>query len=460
MSILLLIIFSIHIPVDSWQSEILEERQVRGVPITNFPSIRPFDVDPSVLLDTVIHALPLLNLSCDGLYDTVKTLRLRPVLHYEWARFTLLVEPVMKFGKDSLPPSQVFMELFSADYERAYVKVDLPHFQAFVGRERISIGPSPRHNLILSGRSMPMDWLSGSVFSEKLRLSFFITRLEDMYTKPLAYEGDTITEYIIARRFLSVKRLDYSPAPWLNFGISESAIFGGEGYALEFYHFNPVVFLQAYQYNWNKDVNFFLLFDAKVYRRNLCLYGQLLLDDFQLEKDPNNEPNHLGFNAGIEAVDLFGLRKIFWLLEYTAVTRYTYCHFIPYQRYQYRDTPIGSPRGCDFDELHLKLVYHFLKRLDIYSSGTYLRKGENRIHSLWPIPESPRVTGTAFPDENFLSGTVQHSFTGIFGVRMIHNSWLRWDLSVGMTRIIDQGHEQGASTSGFFLAVGVKIIDL
>lgn len=460
MIILLLAVLSVHIPIHSWQSEILEERQVRGINTIRFPSVRPFNSDSTILSDTTIHPLQLLNFSLEGLYDTVKTLRLRPGLQYEWSHFTLALEPMMKFGTDSLPPSKVFMNRFSADYERAYIKAQLSQCEMFIGRERVSIGPSPRYNLLISGRSAPMDWLSYSVFSRKLRLSFFISRLEDMHTKPLAYQGDTISQYITARRYLSIKRLDYSPTSWLNFGISESAIFGGEGYALELYHFNPIVFLQAYQYNWNKDVNFFLLFDGKVYRKNMCFYGQLLMDDFQLEEDPNNEPHHLAINVGAQIADFLNWRNTYWHLEYTATTRYTYCHFTPYQRYHYLDVPIGPPQGCDFDEVYLKYVYHFPHHIDLYSSCTYLRKGENRIDSLWPIPEYPRVEGTMFPDDNFLAGVVQHSITGAIGMRMIQYSWFQWDLKIGLTHIINADHVRGIVENNLSVAVGVEIVDL
>ena len=433
----LFFVFAVYLPIDSWQNELLEEISVRAEEKLAFPSMRPYDIaifgSPDYVYSNERLWLP--NISGEVRYDTVSVLRIKPALYYTWLEFSVCVQPVFKFGDDSLPPYRVFQlsdrDLFSADYERAYVKYTGEHFGAFIGRERFAVGPSPRYNLILSGHTAPMDWLGFFLQSKKLRFSFLLTRLDEMDTKPLEYVGDTITQYIEARRYLTVKRLDFSPFQWLNFGLSEAAIFGGENYALELYHLNPVIFIQAYQYNWGDDVNFFLNFDAKVFFNDMAIYAALLLDDFQMEEDSNGEPNHWGFNVGIEIADIIGIDNSFLLLEYTAVSRYTYCHFVPYQRYQYLETSIGSPYGPDYDELFAKFIYHFTEKVDIFTQLVFLRKGQGNISAIWPIPEYPRQPGTYFPEDNFLSGTVKKTINVGIGARCFLTNKLAAELFVG-----------------------------
>ena len=451
-----------HFPIDSWQNEVLEELQLRGAHITNFPSVRPYSMeDVNSFENTLLYGKLLLPaFSVEMQYDTVNVLRLKPAIGYKWSLFSVFVQPVVKFGEDSLPPKEVFMDLFSADYERAYIKLDHKYFNLFIGRERFAIGPSPRYNLLLSGHAAPMDWFSYSLRSNTFRFSFYISRLDDLHAKPLEYSGDTITQYITANRYLSIKRFDYSPAEWLNFGLSEGAVFGGEDYTLEIYHFNPIVFLQAYQYNWGKDVNFFLNFDSRIFLHNFSFYGSLLIDDFQLESDPNNEPHHLGINVGIECADPFRLNKIFWMIEYTAVTQYTYSHFIPYQRYHYRDTPIGSLFGADYDEFFTKLTYHLKPFLDLYSQISYARKGETYIESIWPIHENPRVQGDFFPNGNFLSGIVQNSITVGIGFRFFHHSWFLADLLIGYLHATDFDHNVGNTKRSIVAKLRLDLMNL
>jgi hypothetical protein len=461
-----LFVFSIYLPFDSWQNEYIEEMQVRGHYITRFPSIHPYEhtgLDSLRIIENE-NRLWLPNISSCIEHDSITVFRLKPALYYSWLDFSTCVQPVFKFGDDGLPPNRVFRvfdrDLFSADYERAYIKYSQKYFSVFVGRERFAIGPSARYNLLVSGYSAPMDWAGYFVRSDILSFTFLFSRLDNMNTKPLAYINDTITQFIDARRYLTVKRFDFSPYTWLNFGLSEAAIFGGENYGLELYHFNPVVFIQAFQYNLNHDVNFFLSFDTKIYFNNIALYGVLLLDDFQIENDSNREPHHWGMGAGIEMADIAGIKKTFWILEYNAVSRFTYCHFVPYQRYQYRETAIGSPYGPDHDEIFTKFTFHATDAIDVFGQFTFLRKGEGEIASLWPIPEYPRQEGVFFPADNFLSGIVEQSIHTGLGARYFFQDCLALELYAGLSIYQNFNHVAELDETSMMFRCQIDFLDL
>ncbi len=164
MVVLLTLIFCY--PIDSWQSELLEEVLVRRGYFVNTPGIRPFAenevvvTDGSEPVDTILSPVTdhlwLSNILLTSKFDTVRVTRLKPTVHYNFFGFNLHLQPEVKFGTDSLPPNRVFKNLFSADYERVFARYQNQHFHVFIGRERFSIGPSPRFNLLLSGYSVPL----------------------------------------------------------------------------------------------------------------------------------------------------------------------------------------------------------------------------------------------------------------------------------------------------------------
>jgi hypothetical protein len=470
--IILPILLSIFYPVDSWQNILLDEIQVRGVQMAGFSGIRPYNLPHGELPQFV--ALPcamdeftehlqrrlwMPDISGALALDSVRTLRLRPALYCDWADFSLMLRPVVKFGDDGIPPFNRFMDLFAGDNERAFVRYDNRNFGAFVGRERFSIGPSPRYNLLLSSSSVPADWLSYYFQAGRVRLSIFLSRLDDMTCKPIEYVGDTVTQLITAKRFISIRRLDVAPYTWLNFSFSEAALEGGEELDLSFYDLIPLVLSHTNQYNYGHDANIFFHLDAEATLQNARVYGALLVDDFQLDPDPNGEPNHLGFNAGVEFADVL-VKKTFVLCEYTMISRYAYCHFYPYQRYEFRGAPLGYPYGPDCDDIFVQPLYHMSAALDVYGTAEVLRKGSVAIDSLWPIPEIPRVPGTRFPSQNFLSGIVQRSVSTGFGMRYNYRRQLAVDCSAGATWHSNYHNIEGERKTTPYFKAQVDIINL
>ncbi len=459
---MVILLFLTFYPIDSWQNEILEELQVRGLYFAKFPGVRPYyipQLDSFSIIDENFVRLRLPNLSLKIKIDTVQVARFKPMVNYRFHDFLLYLQPDVKFGTDSLPPNKVFKNLFSADYERVYARYDNGHFGIFIGRERFSIGPSPRYNMLLSGYGPPLDWFNYRLTAKYIQLSYYLSRLDDMFCKPLEYSGDTITTLINARRYLIIKRLDFTPVHWFNCSFSEGATFGGEDYVLTPYHFNPLVFIHTLQHNWGKDANLFFHLDARIFLKNFSIYSALLVDDFQLEPDPNGEPNHFGVNLGLEFADLF-IPNNFLILEYHLMSRWIYCIYAPYQRYMYYGYSIGFPYGPDCDEWYSKYIHHLNEKVDLFVSGSYFRKGENNVNSIWPIPEKPRIPGTSFPEDNFLSGISQNVANINIGVRFFYKNLFLLEFSAGYLNIQNSQHIKGNSKNSIQLLVQVDFLHL
>ncbi len=402
-----------YIPLESQLGEVVEELRVRGVKLVRYPNIKNYwlsevpeakGVGANILLSRISSPVLRTRLGI----DSINVLSPSGFIRYERNPVSIILEPVAKFGENDVWPKEKFKGKFAADYERAFIRLANPRFSGIFGRERFGLGPSPRHNLLLSGYSPPLDGGFLSYEGEKFKLSFIFSRLEDVKAETLNFVGDPdSTDIANSKRFMSVRRIDFLPRDWINIGLTELVIFGGPGGFPSLYYLNPIALSYPYEYlHKEANHNIFWDIDFRLDLKNMALYGEFLMDDFQYGKDAQNEPNHIGFLAGVELADPLKLKNTFFWIEYARATRWLYNHFIPWQRYEYMGYPIGHPQGPDFDELFAKITHHLNPEWDLYGKCSYIRHGAGRIDDAWPIPEFPRESGTYFPDDNFLLAPV------------------------------------------------------
>ncbi|MDO9575445.1 MAG: capsule assembly Wzi family protein [bacterium] len=406
------------------------------------------------------------------MYDTVNTARLKVNIFYENEYFGLFLQPVFKVGKDSSHPRKFFKDIVAGDYERAYIKLSPGNFDLLIGRERVALGPSPYDNLLLSGKGIPLDIIMGSYESHFFKLSMLFSRLEDIYDKKVDFVGDTTTYKTNQFRYITIKRVDFSLKDLLEWAgldfprfvdamscsFSDVCVFGGKYVFPDFYYLNPLTLGYLHQWTRGDDSNTLWCLDGRIDFRGLSLYAQWLIDDYQYSEDPNAEPNHTGWNLGVQVADPLGLERTFFGFEYTRVSRWTYTYFRPIGRYNYDGLPLGHPDGPGFDKISFRTVYHLNRSWDIIGRFSYRRKGETDIGTLWPIPEMPKVPGTFFPDNNFLSGVIEKSTDLRLGVRFFNLPRLTTEVLVGYT-FINNYHHIANETKWFpSVRVGVGLI--
>lgn len=163
-------------------------------------------------------------------------------------------------------------------YERGYVIVGWDKFHFHAGREYVDWGPSDWGNLITPGDTYSVDQIGGRVSLKMFRLSFFFGQLSPQ-----------------SQRFFSGHRLEFK---WRKtvFALSETAVYGDKlfdpVYAI------PLSSFYANQFNERGNDNVVWSVDAKtnLFDR-LTLYGSLLIDDFQFERD-GQYPDKLAFDVG------------------------------------------------------------------------------------------------------------------------------------------------------------------
>ncbi|MCK4351995.1 hypothetical protein KAW65_01150 [candidate division WOR-3 bacterium] len=407
--------------IDDPLIETVEELRVRGVPLVKYPNVKPYLLkdfleQQGINKWLISRLVPKTILKLDSKCDSIKVTRLSISADYENGWVNIILEPIAKFGDDNIWPTRKFKGIVSTDYERASIRFSPQNFSLILGRERFAFGPSPRYNLLLSGYSPPIDGLFWSYEAPKFKLSFLFSRLEDIWTDTLEFEGDSVRqlEPMNSRRFLSIRRIDFLPKDWINIGLTEAVIYGGPERFPDFYYLNPLTLNYPYQFTRGGfDDNILWDVDGRIDFKNFGIYGEFIIDDFQYGSTRQKDPNQTGFLIGLELADPLKFAHTFLWLEYTRITRWVYTYFIPSERYEYLGYPIGHPLGPDFDNIFMKFTYHFKPQIDFYGTFSYTRHGAGKVETLWPIPEHPRESPPPyFPDNNFLSEPV-HTYLDV-----------------------------------------------
>ena len=112
-------------------------------------------------------------------------------------------------------------------------------------------------------------------------------------------------------------------------------------------------------------------------RKNLSLYGEMIIDDFQI--DETNVDNATGFKLGFDGK--FNDRLIY-IFEYTKINPWTYIHHGQFTSWEQSYHPLGFKYGPDVECLHFKTIFE-INNYDIFLDFNFLEKGRNNIFSAW-----------------------------------------------------------------------------
>ncbi|MBN4072289.1 hypothetical protein JYU03_00040 [bacterium AH-315-F03] len=274
------------------------------------------------------------------------------------------------------------------------------------GRFRNSWGPTVT-NPLLSQEAYPLDGVTLRYRAGKrLTYSYTLARLDGFSPDGAGLIGaDSLqTVGVFVNRYFAAHRVDIFPNKNLRFGLFETVIFAGAGRGVELQYFNPLNFYHGAQLNEDGNDNTFLGFDFDwMLFRGSNLYGQIVVDDFQIENEVqgDQEPNEIGALVGLYLADIAGQSGWDADLRFDGVTNRTYNQKLERNRYLNHGLPLGHPLGNDFQRYSISL-YHWFggsaplgrdnKSVPSITSGlltfssVLLRKGEGSISDLWSEP--------------------------------------------------------------------------
>ncbi|MBN1164256.1 MAG: hypothetical protein JXB45_06735 [Candidatus Krumholzibacteriota bacterium] len=308
--------------------------------------------------------------------------------------YRIRMEPERESNRGGEKPSPRLRSFrgVSAEYERAYLFFYGKRWNVLAGRDYLHWGSAREEGLLLSRTAGSLDQVSAALSIGRFKLSLI----------------HAVLDPVIPRR-LAGHRLSIRLPRGFQLGISETVVYTGRG--LDFAYLLPVGAYYANQYNEKEDDNILWSLDCKIpLRRGLILYGELLIDDFQYEREPP-APDRLGFNITGEAqIEIRG-SAVEFAASYTYIDIFTYAHKDTLRtRYVAGDGLIegnpllGSALGPDADRWDLRVSVPLRSRTVIDLIARITRTGEgNDLHE-WK--RDSRGVALEDPDPRFPSGEV------------------------------------------------------
>ncbi|MCK4572497.1 hypothetical protein KAT89_06230 [candidate division WOR-3 bacterium] len=399
--------------------------------------------------------LPLYNeengitLSLYSIIDTVKYIQFSPIVQYQKNRWGFTVAPLVRKGDAHIYPTREEFGAY-ADILRGSIFYRTNNLILSFGKDIFLIGSSFEHNPLLSP-NIPLNYARFIYTNDKFSFTHFLARLDDYTGREKIWAGGSTADTATFQRYLGIHRLEFKPRKWFAISFSEVMLIGGEYSGFPFELLSPVTIYYIEQFNQKKNVNILWNIDSKAVWKDFLFYFDLFIDDFQLEADPWNEPNHMGIYFGIQRIDLFKEGSLL-LLSYNIMSRWSYSNLIVWQRYIDKDFSLGTPLGNDYDRFYMQALYP----ISSFKTGfefSFTRKGENSINNPWPVnTDSIATPENQFNNTNFLSGTIEKrlSISSILKYRDLLT------LKAGLYHIQNYQHQEGTTKTEPLLELKIK----
>ncbi len=312
---------------------------------------------------------------------------------------------------------------FAGEVNTTYINYAKDRWDITLGRFVSNWGPV-NQSLVLSSTARPMDAFLGRVRWGRFRFSFQTGQLNRL--ERILSDSTVQTE----NRFFAGHRLDIKLHRNLHLGLFETIIFGGYGRSFDLAYLNPLLFFHSVQLNNNSDDNTFLGCDISFYLHDRHkFYGQLLIDDFQIDKkEPGDyEPDEIGYMLGFESLNLFEGVDIG--LQYCRIANRTYNQIFERNRYLHDGELLGYPLGPDGDQLLLRLTHWFNYNKKGGLELEYRRQGTGNVADPWTQPwlDSPGEYSEPFP-----TGTVEKFFRIGIGATLLFRERLFLNFDGGL----------------------------
>ncbi len=185
-------------------------------------------------------------------------------------------------------------------------------------------------------------------------------------------------DVLLDRKYAAIHHLSMNVTKWLNVGVFESVIFGRKNH-FDFQYLNPIIFYRHIEGAIGSPDNAVAGLDVKAnFAKRLQVYGQLLLDEFQLSELRKNRgywANKFGIQAGLKYIDVFGISNLDMQLETNRARPFTYSHIDSVANYTHYNQPLAHPLGANFQEYIGILKYQPIPKLYFNARLMYYKQG-------------------------------------------------------------------------------------
>jgi hypothetical protein len=296
-----------------------------------------------------------------------------------------------QFPISALPKTEVWnptggQKTITATLSNYYMKAKLPWFSLLFGYDNLHWGPGRHGALLLSKEPLPM----------------YMLRLQARYY-PFKFQAVT-AKLGSNKKYLAGHRLEFNLWDKLHLGIAETVVYGRR---FEVVYLNPMQIYTTTEFIFpskeGENDNVLISGDIDLtVLKNLELYGEVMIDDYQLY-EPRDWGTKFGILFGGYWVDPFGIPDTDLRLEYAFVNQYAYTHQELINVYTHFGSPIGHRIGNDADDLWISLKHWFTDKIIGSISYEIERHGETDITEGSDYDKLEEES----PDWEFLSGVTE-----------------------------------------------------
>jgi hypothetical protein len=208
-------------------------------------------------------------------------------------------------------------------------------------------------NFIGNGhRSMMLSDVGNSNLFLKLNTRIWKLNYQNLFME-LHNADNRIGDKLIGKKYAAMHHLDMNITKWLNIGLFEGVIFGRQN-RFDFGYLNPIIFYRSVEQQNGSFDNSVVGLDVKAnLKKKVQLYGQLVLDEFNLTEVKNNDgwwANKWAIQVGAKYIDAFGISNLDLQVEHNRARPFTYAHRDSVANYSHYNQPLAHPLGANFSE--------------------------------------------------------------------------------------------------------------
>ena len=272
---------------------------------------------------------------------------------------------------------------FATDYfsARGYFTFQaLKNVQIQFGHDKNFIGSGIR-SMILSDFSAPYLHLKITTQIGKFQ---YVNIFAQAINKQVAVKVDGTEQ--IPPKYFSLHHLSINITKNLNIGLFENVVFGKRPIGFDLNYLNPIIFMRFVEGHLGSVDNSVAGADFKLnIKRHLSLYGQMVLDEFNLKKfkEDNWWATKYAYQIGGRYIDMFGIKNLDFQAEYNSARPYTYTHNSSYSNYVHYNLPLAHPLGANFKETLIVLRYQPFSRLFLNFTAMQAQHGEDFDNLNW-----------------------------------------------------------------------------
>ncbi len=210
-------------------------------------------------------------------------------------------------------------------------------------------------NFIGNGyRSLFLSDYGNSYLFFKINTRIWRFNYQNIFMELMPQFKKTGPDTLLDRKYAAMHHLSMDVTKWLNIGLFEGVIFGRKNH-FDFQYLNPVIFYRHIEGTVGSPDNAVAGFDFKAnIAHTTQVYGQLLLDEFQLSQITKNTgywANKYGVQLGFKYVDAFNINNLDLQAEMNFTRPFTYSHGDTIANYTHYNQPLAHPLGAGFREL-------------------------------------------------------------------------------------------------------------